>query len=182
MCWRACTVTQLTLVRVFVCSSSFSSSSQVYHTPLLRIRDAYPGSEFFPFRIHGQKDSGSAYINSSSFKPKICSWKYDPGCSSRIRILVFYPSRIRGSNRHRCPDPESGSAVLAHPRVCFFLSIEKLKQSVTKGSNGSVFGRKLLRGRFVWTLFHFFYTFVSGAERRPTKYLSDWKLEQKSSI
>ncbi len=34
--------------------------------PVLRIRDVYPGSEFFPSR------------------------KYDPGCSSRIRILIFF--------------------------------------------------------------------------------------------
>jgi hypothetical protein len=45
------------------------------------------------------------------FNPKICflsSWKYDPGCSSRIRILIFYPSRIPdpGVKRHRIPDPD----------------------------------------------------------------------------
>jgi hypothetical protein len=38
--------------------------------------------------------------------------KFDPGCSSRIRILIFYPSRIQGSKRHRIPDPGSGSATL----------------------------------------------------------------------
>jgi hypothetical protein len=41
------------------------------------------------------------------FNPKLflSSWKYDPGCSSRIRIPDqdpdFYPSRIPGSKRHR---------------------------------------------------------------------------------
>jgi hypothetical protein len=25
--------------------------------PVLRIRDVYPGSEFFPYRIHGRNDS-----------------------------------------------------------------------------------------------------------------------------
>ncbi len=40
------------------------------------------------------------------FNPKklfLSSWKYDPGCSSRIRILIFtYPrSRIQGSKRSR---------------------------------------------------------------------------------
>ncbi len=34
------------------------------------------------------------------------SRKYDPICSSRIRILIFYPSRIPGSKRHRIPDPQ----------------------------------------------------------------------------
>jgi len=38
------------------------------------------------------------YVN-----PKNCltSWKYDQGCSSQIRILIFYPSQIPGSKRHR---------------------------------------------------------------------------------
>jgi hypothetical protein len=55
-------------------------------------------------RIRGQKDSGSwIRIRIKEFKyfftQKIVSRlsrKYDPGCSSRIRILIFYPSRIQG--------------------------------------------------------------------------------------
>jgi hypothetical protein len=42
-------------------------------------------------------------------KPKkwfLSSRKYDTGCSSRIRMLIFYPSRIQGPKRHRIPDPE----------------------------------------------------------------------------
>ncbi len=42
-------------------------------------------------------------------KPKawfLSSRKYDPGCSSRIRMLTFYPSRIQGSKRHWIPDPD----------------------------------------------------------------------------
>jgi hypothetical protein len=31
---------------------------------------------------------------------------------SRIRMLTFYPSRIRGSKRNPIPDPGSGSATL----------------------------------------------------------------------
>jgi hypothetical protein len=38
-------------------------------------------------------------------KMVLSSWKYDPGCSSRIRILIFLPSRIQGSKRQRIPDP-----------------------------------------------------------------------------
>ena len=37
------------------------------------------------------------------------SRKYDPGCSSRIRIQIFYPSWIQ---RSKAPDPGSGSATL----------------------------------------------------------------------
>jgi hypothetical protein len=34
--------------------------------------------------------------------------EYDPGCSSKIRILIFYhpESQIQGSKRHRVPDPD----------------------------------------------------------------------------
>ncbi len=56
----------------------------------------YPGSEFFPSRI--------PIIELKYFNPKNCcliSRKCDPGCSSRIRILIFCPSRIPGSKRLR---------------------------------------------------------------------------------
>jgi hypothetical protein len=38
----------------------------------------------------------------------LSSRKYDPRCSSRIRILIFYPSRIPypGSKHHRVSDPD----------------------------------------------------------------------------
>ncbi len=56
--------------------------------------------------------------------------KYNPGWSSRIRILepdpVFYTSRIQGSKRHRLSDPD--------PQHCYketlsTLSLKKLKYS-----------------------------------------------------
>ncbi len=73
------------------------------------------------------------------FYPKKCfltSRKYDPGCSSRIRILTFYPSRIpdpgvkkapdprsrcgiQGSKTHRIPDPDPQH---------WFLGLEKLER------------------------------------------------------
>jgi hypothetical protein len=34
----------------------------------------------------------------------LSSRKYVPDCLSRIRILIFYLSRIQGSKRHRIPD------------------------------------------------------------------------------
>ncbi len=43
------------------------------------------------------------------FNPKDCflsSGKYELGCSSRIRILFFYPSRIQRSKRDWIPDPD----------------------------------------------------------------------------
>ncbi len=45
----------------------------------------------------------------SGFSPKwlfLSSRKYDPGQSSRIRILIFYPSRIQGSKSHRITEPD----------------------------------------------------------------------------
>jgi hypothetical protein len=86
-----------------------------------------PGSEFFPSRI---PDLGFFYPGSririkefKYFNPKNCflsSRKYDPGCSSRIRILTFYPSRIPDPGVKKAPDPGSGFATLnagqaAHP-------------------------------------------------------------------
>ncbi len=72
-----------------------------------------PGSDFFPSWI---PDPNFFYPGSriliKEFKyvnPKkwfLSSRKYDPGCSSRIRILTFCPSRIQGFKKHRIPDPD----------------------------------------------------------------------------
>ncbi len=85
---------------------------------MLRIRDVRfipdPGSEI-PSRIPGQKDSGSQIrIRIEEFKyflPKNCfqdlgimMWDVHPG--SRIRMLVFYPSRIPESGVKKAPDPD----------------------------------------------------------------------------
>ncbi len=64
-----------------------------------------PGSEFIPFRIHIKE------LKHCNPKKWFLSFrKYDPGCSSqiRIRILTFYPSRIPdpGVKRHRISDPD----------------------------------------------------------------------------
>jgi hypothetical protein len=76
------------------------------------------------FSHHGSRirtvsipDPGSSK-NLSILNPKkakkwfLSSKKYDPGCSSRIRMLTFsHPGfRIQGSKRHPIPDP--GSATL----------------------------------------------------------------------
>ncbi len=69
---------------------------------MLRIRDVYPGSEFFPSRILSQKDSRIPDPDYHQHQRiyvlfiKNFSRKYDPGCSSRIRIpdLNFLPITI----------------------------------------------------------------------------------------
>jgi hypothetical protein len=82
-----------------------------------------PGSDFFPSRIRTVSipDPGSRIFikEVKYFNPKkaknwfLSSKKYDPGCSSRIRMLTFsHPgSRIQGSKRHPIPDPD--------PQHCF---------------------------------------------------------------
>ena len=79
---------------------------------VLRIRNVYIGSRI---RIKEFK-----YFNPKKWF--LSSRKYDPGCSSRIRMLTFYPSRIPGSKRHRIPDPRSGSATLSF-YAYFFLKV-----------------------------------------------------------
>jgi hypothetical protein len=76
-----------------------------------------PGSDFFPSRIPDLvsriRIKEFKYFNPKKTKKWfLSSRKYDPGCSSRIRMLTFYPSRIQGSKKHRIPDPGSGSATL----------------------------------------------------------------------
>jgi hypothetical protein len=83
-----------------------------------------PGSDFFPSRIPDPNclHPGSRILvkEFKYFNPQkrknwfFSSKKYDPGCSSRIRMLTFsHPgSRIQGSKRHPIPDPGSGSATL----------------------------------------------------------------------
>ncbi len=73
------------------------------------LKDIYSGSRI---PIFSNLDPGSASKNFSILTQKIVSQlrKYDPGCSSCIRILIFYPSRIQGVKK--APDPGSGSATL----------------------------------------------------------------------
>ncbi len=77
---------------------------------VLRIRDVYPGClsriRIFSFRFpdQGSKIFPHLHKEFKFFDPNnlfLSPRKYDPRCSSRIRTLIFYPSRIQGSKRHR---------------------------------------------------------------------------------
>ena len=61
-----------------------------YLYAMLRIRDVYPGSSFFPIP--------DPWYELSPSQIRIKELKYfnpkNPGCSSRIWMLTFYPSRI----------------------------------------------------------------------------------------
>ncbi len=66
---------------------------------------------FFPYSNFSIPDSGSR-VKKVFFTQKLflSFWKHDPGCSSRIRILIFYPSRIPHQGVKKASDPGSGSA------------------------------------------------------------------------
>jgi hypothetical protein len=91
-------------------------ASQIHwEEPMLRIWDVYPGSRIRLFSI---PDPRSEFFHPGSririkefkyFNPKwfLTSRKYDPSCSSRIRILTFYLSRIPDPGAQKAPDPGS---------------------------------------------------------------------------
>jgi hypothetical protein len=91
---------------------SFNSPCFISHA-VLRIRDVYPGSEFFLSRIPDPKffRSGFKYLNPKKWS--LNSRKYDQGCSSWL--LTHPGSRIQGSKRHRIPDPD--------PQHCSYVSV-----------------------------------------------------------
>jgi hypothetical protein len=102
--------TRPTCTRAWPSSYRTSSSS----SPLSSSRYTGPGASFFPdpnFFHSGSKFFPSRILikEFKYFNPKICfssSRKYDPGCSSRILILIFYPYRIPDLGIKRAPDPD----------------------------------------------------------------------------
>jgi hypothetical protein len=75
--------------------SSMSEMGSMSPHPAAQIR--YRMGSGLRIRIFSIPDPGCA---SNKWFPS--SWKYDPGCSTRIRIR----SRIKGSKRHRISDPD----------------------------------------------------------------------------
>jgi hypothetical protein len=99
-----------TIQRISVADPGCLSRIQIFSIP-------DPGSRIFSipdpgFRIFYIPDPGSASENLSILTQKkrfLSSRKYDPGCISRIRIQIFYPSRLPDpgvKKRHRIPDPD----------------------------------------------------------------------------
>ncbi len=115
-------------------------STGKYLHPVLRIREVYPGSDFFPSRIPDPNfpipDSGSASKNLSFLTPKkwfLSSRKYDPGCSSRIpdpdpySLSISDPgSWIQGSKRHRIPNPDPQRCLHQTVRPAYFFCISAI--------------------------------------------------------
>jgi hypothetical protein len=105
---------------------------KMYTKPVWRIRDVYPGSDFFPSRI---PDPGSElspsripdhikefkYLNPKKAKKWfLSSKKYDPGCSSRIRMLTFSHPGFRGQKgtQSRIPDPDPQHCIKPNTAPC----------------------------------------------------------------
>jgi hypothetical protein len=128
---------------------------------VLRIRDVFPDPNFSNpdpgSGVKKIKDPGSPSKNLSIFNPKLVSKLSEIWCSSRIRILIFYPSRIQGSKRHRIPDlhPQHWISYLNFSDILCFL----LRKIYTK-----------------WQNIHFLSSFVvtkfSAKYRRRKKFLS----------
>ncbi len=102
----------------------------------------HPGSRIRTVSI---PDPGSASKNLGVLTPQkktkkwfLSSRKYDLGCSSRIRMLTFYPSRIPDPGVKRAPDPGSGFATLD-------VSVRKL------GWNCTVYSSQQLTGNVTRT-------------------------------
>jgi hypothetical protein len=88
---------------------------------VLRIRDVYPGSEIIPSRIPDKNFFRPASriqifsipdTDSASKNLSILTQNNGFKRTSRIRILIFYPSRIPDPGVKKAPDPGSGSTVL----------------------------------------------------------------------
>jgi hypothetical protein len=90
------------------------SRIQLFH-PGSRIQLFHLGSriQIFLSRIHIKEFK---YFNSK--KLFLSSRKYDPGCSSPIRILTFYPSRIPEPGVKKAPDPGSATLQVCSTALC----------------------------------------------------------------
>jgi hypothetical protein len=95
--------------------------------PVLRIRDVYSGSEFFPSRIPGQKDSRIPDPDPHQTNLSILK------LFLRSR-LIFYPSRISDPGLKKAPDPGSGPTTL----ICTQTRLVRYESKVLFRGTGTV--------------------------------------------
>jgi hypothetical protein len=112
------------------------------------------GSDFFPSRIPDPNclhpDPGYASKNLSILTPRkwfLNSRKYDPGCSSRIRILTFYPSRIPDPGVKKAPDP--GFATLVRTASAFLLLSHWIRILIRKGAQVCLVSKPVNSAKFL---------------------------------
>ncbi len=103
-------------------------------------RQQHSKPECFPSRIliFSMPGPGSVSKNLSVLTQKIVSklselWSrlFNPGSGSRIQILIFYPSRIQGSKKHRIPDHQHCSYFM----ISKWLSPRVLEKSCQRNSS-----------------------------------------------
>ncbi len=74
----------------------------------------HPGSKFFHPGYLDPHERIKIFLTQILF---LISRKYEPGYSSRIRILIFFPSRIPDPGIKKAPDPASGSTTLQKAQI-----------------------------------------------------------------
>ncbi len=99
---------------------------------VLRIRYVYSGSRIRIFPIPdqiffhpGSRIRIKEFKYLQYFNPKkwfLSSRKYDLGCSSSIRILTFYTTRIPDPGVNKAPDPGPGTATLQNYKITHLFS------------------------------------------------------------
>ncbi len=95
--WESTPSVQVLRIREFIPDPR--SRVRLFPSRILDPNFFHPGS-----RIHIKEFK---YFNPKNYFSS--SRKYDPGCLSRIRVLIFYPSRIPDpgvKKRHQIPDPD----------------------------------------------------------------------------
>ncbi len=115
------------------------------HLPsVLGIRDVYPGSQIRVFSIPDPLDLGSEFfpsrIPTQNFFSNLGNMirVVHRGSGSRIRNLIFYLSRIQGSNRHRIrirntAFPEVQALLNRWQRVCVLYTVVPRKALAWRG-------------------------------------------------
>ncbi len=134
----------------------------LHNQSVLRIRDVYPGSRIRLFTIPDPDPnifrSGFTSKNLSILTQKnvfLSSRKYDPSCSSRILILIFYPSWIPDRGIKKALDPGSASATLQSINFCkietnvsfHFCQGSEREQPEAGPAGGAAAGGRLAAGR-----------------------------------
>jgi hypothetical protein len=138
------------------------------------------GSEFFPswipdlknFLHPGYRIGIKEFKYFNTIKWFLSSRKYDPVCSSRIRILTFYPSRIQGSKRHRIPDLD--------PKHWNFLKDLIWKEKTCKFShkrrhNSPMHNTYILKNSHL-TLVHYVYALITILVGKKTYLRMDFRI------
>ncbi len=90
--------------------SSACAEVTVYLLPLNPVPDSesiHLGSRVKTITVSGFGSASEKVFLTQQIFSRVSYRKYDPRCSSRIRILIFYPSRVPVLSVKKTPDPGS---------------------------------------------------------------------------